>query len=279
MENQVFENGVTLRASRIFNQKTGRCVAVAMDHGVALGAIAGLERIGDLLEQVVRAKPEAVLIGPGTIRKFGHLLLGPGAPVPILAVDFPLFATYPGGDKTDGEVVTISAEEAARLGAEMVKIVMIFGQEKVGSQIQNFSNVAKTIELCHKIGLPVMVEPTTWGLRFEGKNTKDGQLLADMARIAYELGADIVKSDFPDNPPDMKKIAQACPVPVVLLGGAKAPTTKDMLSDVLVCIQNGAAGVTFGRNVWQNPEIPKFMKAIQKVVHDEDLPGALAVLK
>jgi class I fructose-bisphosphate aldolase len=279
MEKQLFENGVSIRTSRLFNEKTGRCVAVAMDHGVALGAVTGLERIGERLAQVLSAKPEAVLIGPGTIRKFGYMLMGRDAPASILAIDFPLFSIYPGGDKIDGQVPSISAEEASRLGAEMVKICMIFGQEKVGSQIQNFSNVAQTIEACHRIGLPVMVEPTTWGLRFEGKNIKDGKLLTDMARIAYEVGADIVKSDFPDNPRDMEKIAQACPVPVVLLGGGKSPNIESMLSDVLICMQNGAAGVTFGRNVWQHPDICKVVKAIQKVVHEEDLPGALAVLK
>jgi DhnA family fructose-bisphosphate aldolase class Ia len=279
MEIKPFENGVSIRTSRIFNEKTGRCVAIAMDHGVSLGAVYGLERIGERLEEVIREKPEAVLVGPGTIRKYGYLLLGRGAPAPILAVDFPLFAIYPGGDKIDGQVTTISAEEAARLGAEMVKICMIFGQEKVGSEIQNFSYVAKTIEACHKIGLPVMVEPTTWGLRFEGKNIKDSKLLADMARIAYELGADIVKSDFPENPEDMKKISRACPVPIVLLGGGKSAKTENMLSDVHICIQNGAAGVTFGRNVWQHAAIHKIVKAIQKVVHEEDLPGALALLK
>jgi fructose-bisphosphate aldolase, class I len=281
MEKQLFENGVSIRTSKIFNSSTGRCVAVALDHGVALGATTGLERIGERLEQVIAAKPEAVLINPGTIRRHGYLLLGRDAPVPILAVDFPLFAIYPGGDKVDGEVPAISAQEAARLGAEMVKICMIFGQRFVRSQIQNFSNIAKTVEECHKIGLPVMVEPTTWGLRFEGKNIKDSKLLTDMARIAYEVGADIVKSDFPENPRDMEMIARACPVPVVLLGGGKSPKIESMLADVLICIQNGAAGVTFGRNVWQQSQagICSIVQAIQMVVHKEDLHGALAALK
>jgi DhnA family fructose-bisphosphate aldolase class Ia len=124
-----------------------------------------------------------------------------------------------------------------------------------------------------------MVEPTTWGLRLAGKNTKDAKLLTDMARMAYEIGADIVKSDFPENPRDMEKIARSCPVPVVLLGGDKSPSFRDTLADVLVCVQGGAAGVTFGRNVWQHPDICKVVRAIQKVVHDEDLKGAIEELE
>jgi fructose-bisphosphate aldolase, class I len=273
-----FENGISIRSSKIFNPRTDRCVAVAMDHGVALGAVNGLEEIGSRLEQVLAARPDAVLIGPGTIRRYGYLLVGRDAPAAILAVDFPLFGAYPGGDKIDAEVPTISAEEASRLGADMVKIVMIFGQEQVDRQIQNFSHIARTIEQCHRIGLPVMVEPTTWGLRFGGKNTKDGKLLTDMARIAYEVGADIVKSDFPENPRDMEKIARACPVPVVLLGGDKASSFRDTLETVLICVQCGAAGVTFGRNVWQHADTGKIVRAIKKVVHEEDLAGALQEL-
>jgi class I fructose-bisphosphate aldolase len=279
MPAQSFDYGVSIRLSRIFNEKSGRSVVVAVDHGIALGAIAGLESLGERIEQVVSGKPEGVLVNPGAIRRYGHLLAGRCAPAPILAVDFPMFHTYPGGETIDGEVPTISAEEAARLGADMVKICMIFGQEYTRRQMANFEYVARTIEKCHRVGLPVMVEPTTWGLGMEGKETKDAHLLAGMARMAFEIGADVVKSDFPSNPEEMEKIAQACPVPIVLLGGSKSPDTETMLRDVLVCVQRGAAGVTFGRNVWQHPQPQKMIRAIQSIVHDEDLETALQILK
>jgi class I fructose-bisphosphate aldolase len=274
-----FDYGISIRMSRIFNEKSGRSVVVALDHGIALGAIAGLENLGERIEQVMSGKPEGVLLNPGAIRRYGHLLTGREAPAAILAVDFPMFHSYPGGETIDGQVPTISAEEAARLGADMVKICMIFGQEKTSRQIMNFEFVAKTIEKCHRVGLPVMVEPTTWGLGLEGKETKDAHLLAGMARMAFEIGADVVKSDFPNDPYEMKKIAEACPVPIVLLGGSKSLDIETMLRDVLVCMQRGAAGVTFGRNVWQHPEPGKMIRAIQSIVHDEDLETALHIMQ
>ncbi len=111
------------------------------------------------------------------------------------------------------------------------------------------------------------------------KTSRIAKLLADMARMAFELGADIVKSDFPENPREMEKIVQSCPVPIVLLGGSKSPNIQDTLKDVLVCVQSGVSGVTFGRNVWQNPNPYKVIKAFQKIVHEEDLASALEVLK
>lgn len=275
---QSFDFGLSIRTSRIFHPATGRSVIIALDHGVALGAVSGLEDLGGSLEQVIPANPQGILLNPGGIRRYGHLFARRDAPAAIIAADFPLFAHFPGGPQTDGEIATISSEEASRLGADMVKICMIFGHESSERQIKNFSNVAATIESCHRLGIPVMVEPTTWGLAFEGSNVKDSRLLADMARIACEVGADIVKSDFPDPPHEMERIARACTVPIVLLGGGKNPELECMLADLLTCIQNGASGVAFGRNVWQHPEPIKMINAIQKIVHREDLKEAIAVL-
>ncbi len=224
-------------------------------------------------------KPEGVLLNPGGIRRFGNLLVGRDRPAAIVAADFPLFKSHSGGDPTDGAIPTISPEEVARLGADMVKICMIFGQSSTEKMMQNFSFIAQTIENCHRVGLPVMVEPTTWGLRFKKNELKNPQILADMARIAYEIGADVVKTDFPENPEDMTIIAEACPVPIVLLGGGKTDSIADMLKDVLVCIRGGASGIAFGRNVWQHPDPARLVRAIQLVVHDEDLQAAYEVLK
>jgi DhnA family fructose-bisphosphate aldolase class Ia len=156
---------------------------------------------------------------------------------------------------------------------------MIFGQDRVDLMRQNFSFVANSIEACHRVGLPVMVEATTWGLGFTGKKIKGAKLLADLARIAFETGADVVKSDFPEDPGDMEKIANACPAPVVILGGGKTKSIEGVLTDVLGCVQSGAAGVAFGRNVWQYPDPAKFVRAIQLVVHEQDLRGALDSLE
>lgn len=278
MLNHSLDYGLSIRLSRIFHPDTGRSVIIALDHGIAMGSVRGLENLEQRLTQVFAGNPEGVLLNPGAIRRYGHLFTRRNAPAAIVAADFPLFANYPGGDRTEGQVATISAEEAARLGADMVKICMIFGQEKISRQFKNLSFIASTIEDCHRLGLPVMVEPTTWGLRFDGKNTKDSNLLADMARIAFEIGADVVKSDFPDPPEEMEKIAEACPVPIVLLGGGKNESVEDMLKDVLICTQTGASGIAFGRNVWQHPEPAKMIQAIQAIVHEQNYEAALQIL-
>jgi DhnA family fructose-bisphosphate aldolase class Ia len=99
-----------------------------------------------------------------------------------------------------------------------------------------------------------------------------------MARVAAEFGADIVKTDYPENPADFAQVASGCPVPLLALGGSKRPSEEDLLSEVLALMQNGATGVTFGRNVLQGRSPERMVRAIKKVVHHLDLEAALEEL-
>jgi class I fructose-bisphosphate aldolase len=142
----------------------------------------------------------------------------------------------------------------------------------------NFAQTALLVEKCHGLGLPVMLEPTAWGLRFDPKTAKDASVLRDMARVAVEFGADVVKTDYPENPGEFSLIASACPVPLLALGGSKKPNEEDLLKEVLVLMQNGATGVTFGRNVLQGGSPERMVRAIKKVVHHLDLKAAFEEL-
>jgi len=173
----------------------------------------------------------------------------------------------------------VSPEEAIRLGADMVKILLIFGREQPSVQARNFNQTAVLVEKCHGLGLPVMLEPTAWGLRFNAKTAKDAGVLRDMARVAAEFGADVVKTDYPESPTDFAQIASTCPVPLLALGGSKKPSEEKLLREILSLMQNGATGVTFGRNVLQSKSPERLVRAIRKVVHHLDLEAALEELR
>ena len=274
-----WEPGISLRMSRLFDRQSGKSVVIAMDHSAVFGALKGLEDAEGSLEKVVSGHPDGVLLPAGTARRFQNHLLGRGAPALIIALDFPLFFPYPGSDQSvEEQGVMVSPEEAIRLGADMVKILLIFGREQPSVQARNFCQTAMMVEKCHALGLPVMLEPTAWGLRFNPKTAKDTGVLRDMARVAAEFGADIVKTDYPENPADFDQVASGCPVPLLALGGSKKPSEEDLLREVLALMQNGATGVTFGRNVLQGNSPERMVRAIKKVVHHLDLEAALEEL-
>lgn len=271
--------GTSLRLSRLFNDQSGRGVLVAMDHGFG-GAHPGLENPGEALARIIAGGPEGVIITPGTARRYQSFFAGRCAPAMILSIDYVLFHPFPGSpDKVEEQGLVSSVEEALRLGADAIKVLMIFGREEPELQARNFNTVGQIADKCHQLGLPLMIEPTTWGHRFDETTCKQTKVLRDMARIAFEFGADIVKIDYPETPADFAEVIHSCPVPVMVLGGAKKADEAGLLRDVLVITEQGAAGVTFGRNVWQHPTPDRFIRALKSVVHEQDLEAAQVQLQ
>jgi 3-hydroxy-5-phosphonooxypentane-2,4-dione thiolase len=78
------------------------------------------------------------------------------------------------------------------------------------------------------------------------------------------MGADIVKTYFCEN---FEQVASKCPVPIVIAGGPKFDTIKQALEITYNAINQGAAGVDMGRNIWQSEQPLAMMKAIHSIVH------------
>jgi class I fructose-bisphosphate aldolase len=274
MKQSEWEIGKSLRMSRLFDRDSGHSVIVAMDHSFG-GAHKGFEDPGKTLENVMTGEPDGIILTPGTSRKFQSHFAGRGAPAMIVSIDYVLFHSFPGSDEAieeQGMVTTV--EEALRLGADGIKVLMIFGRKDPSIQARNFDTIGKVVEKAHQWGLPVMIEPTTWGHKIDQTVAKKTNLLRDIARIAFEFGADIVKVDTPENPAEFKSVSEACPVPILVLGGAKRTDTMGMLREVAEIMTQGASGVTFGRNIWQHPQPERIIRALKRVVYLGDLENA-----
>jgi DhnA family fructose-bisphosphate aldolase class Ia len=96
---------------------------------------------------------------------------------------------------------------------------------------------------------------------------KDPDLLAYCCRIAAELGADAIKTEYTGDPETMAAVIEECPVPVLTLGGAKGGSEEDVLENARGAIEAGARGLIFGRNVWQADDPAKMSASLREVVH------------
>ena len=83
-------------------------------------------------------------------------------------------------------------------------------------------------------------------------------------RIVAEMGVQIVKTY---NCEHFDEIVAACPVPIVVAGGKKLPEAE-ALTLAYDVIQNGAAGVDMGRNIFQSTHPAEMAQAVRKVVHE-----------
>ncbi len=69
----------------------------------------------------------------------------------------------------------------------------------------------------------------------------------------------MIKTDYAGDPDSMQRIVDNCPVPIVVLGGSRCSSEEQALEVIRGAIAGGAAGVLFGRNVFQSADIGSFL--------------------
>ncbi|HID29321.1 MAG TPA: 3-hydroxy-5-phosphonooxypentane-2,4-dione thiolase LsrF, partial [Desulfobacterales bacterium] len=150
-----------------------------------------------------------------------------------------------------------------RLNVAAVGISIFVGSDY---EKETLESLALLVNDCEDYGIPVMAV-TAVGKELERRTAR---YLALSCRIAAELGAKIVKTYYCDE--NFDKVTNGCPVPVVIAGGPKCETEKEVFEFVYDGIQKGAIGVNLGRNVWQNPHPVAMMRALNGVIHDHLTP-------
>ena len=166
----------------------------------------------------------------------------------------------PAADDTSNLLYT--AEQAMVLGADAV-IIMAFS----GSHDEHVSlaRVAHLSAECEKIGLVLIAEsiPGGWGqeVPWTAENVAKG------ARIAVELGADMIKTMCPGPTDEFAGVVEACGAPVVALGGPKMDNEDDVVEMASGVVSAGAAGVAIGRNVWGSEDLKNMVPRLLQAVH------------
>ncbi|WP_036226422.1 class I fructose-bisphosphate aldolase [Mesoaciditoga lauensis] len=257
------------RISKLLNSKSGKSVVIPIDHGLVMGNITGLSNPIETLKKLIELKIDATLMSPGLAKITLELFASKDAPARILTMDIPLMSTIPG---ETGEVIgheTISTVEfAIKYGFDSVKVLLPWG-EKENVQMESIRVVSRLATECDKWQLPLMVEPVLWGNAVPKEKKKDPTLIEHAARMALELGADILKIPYTGNQQEFKDLINSLRVPIFILGGPKMNEVIDTLKVAEESVRAGAKGVVFGRNVWQNSQMEMIIKSLQMIVHDD----------
>lgn len=245
--------GMQDRLARIFQPKSGRTVMLAFDHGYFQGPATGLERL-DLTIRPLLPHTDVMMCTRGALR----------ATVPADSRK-PLVLRCSGGmsilTELSNEMVTVDIADAIRLNASALTAQIYIGAK---FEHQSIGNVITLIDAGNSYGIPTMAVTGV------GKDmARDARYFGLATRIAAELGAHIVKSYFVED--GFEKIAAACPVPIVIAGGKKLPEFQ-ALEMAYRAIDQGAAGVDMGRNIFQSDCPLAMIMAVRAVVHDLEKP-------
>lgn len=250
-------DGKLWRMQRIFSSD-GHAVIIPIDHGVALGEIEGLRDPMGTLNRYLTLPIDGVLLTYGLNATSGMAFAGRDAPARILTAD----SFYGEGADLHYEVL-VGADTAEREGFDAVKVIFFWDQSNHG-RMNTVRQISNLISQAHQLAMPVMVEPT-----FLDKTRALSLSLGDAVRVAYEIGADILKVPFPGSFDILEKWVRSYHVPFLMLGGNAVASGDQVVDLVSHAMQVGVSGIVMGRNVWNRPgcEGIDLMQRLLSVVH------------
>lgn len=240
--------GMQHRLSRIFAQD-GRTVMLAFDHGYFQGPTSGLERI-DLNVVPLAEKVDALMATRGVYRSLVPAHLNKA-----------LVVRASGGPSVlkelSNERIAMNIEDAVRVDAAAVAVQVFVGGE---GETQSVHNMTRLVDDGLRAGIPVL------GVTAVGREiSRDARYLGLATRMIAELGAQLVKTYYCEE--DFAKVTSACPVPIIVAGGKKISSAA-ALSMARRAVDEGAAGVDMGRNIFQRENPTAMVAAVDAVVHD-----------
>ena len=249
-----YDWGMQNRLARTFRPSTGRTVMLAIDHGYFLGPTTGLERV-DI--DIVPLLPyvDALFCTRGILRSV----------IPAASA-IPLVLRASGGPsilrELSDEEIAVDVEDALRLNTSGVGVQIFIGGT---NETKSVHNMTRLVDAGLRYGLPVL------GVTAVGKDmVRDARYFRLATRVAAELGAQVVKTYYVTE--GFETVTASCPVPIVMAGGKKLPEI-DALTMAYRAIQEGAAGVDMGRNIFQSDAPLAMLQAVGMVVHEDMPPG------
>jgi predicted phospho-2-dehydro-3-deoxyheptonate aldolase len=247
--------GKEIRLERIMDRNTGKTIIVPMDHGVSNGPIEGLIDLDRAVNLMAEGGANAVL-GHVGLALHGHRRGGRD-----VGLILHLSASTSIGPDPNDKVLVNTVTHALRMGADAVSMHVNIGADSEARMLSDLGRIA--IE-CMEWGMPLLAMMYPRGRNIENEHQVEHVSLS--ARVAAELGADIVKTVYTGDPDSFREVTRGCPVPVVVAGGSK---TSDLATLELIegAMDGGAAGISVGRNAFQHPDPDRFLKAAALIVH------------
>ena len=254
--------GKAMRMKRVIDT-AGVSVICALDHGMTAPTF--LEPLADIEQRT----KEAVAGGANVIMMSkGMIGQAVDAFSPTTSLALLLSASANPGEARPAVIQIAQVEEASRLGADAVVLFTALGGENEAAMIRILSEVGRESAL---LGVPLIAEaefPTTYASVEELSERYGFEYLRRSVRLCAELGADIVKTNWPGDEDAFGKLVRAVNgVPVVLAGGSRVEDAE-LLRRMECAMQAGAIGCSVGRNIFMHRSPEAITRALSRVIRD-----------
>lgn len=258
-------DGKIRRLSRIFNSD-GKTIIVPVDDSLIFGPFNGLHNIKDKLKSIIDGQPDAILAHQGVF----HNDIETNSIGRIMNVS----ASTVNSNHTK-KIIVSSVEQSIRMDADCIAVHINVTSKYEAQMLSDFGSVVTEAE---RYGIPVLA------IIYPRKENQDGiddnyddlkkkhiedytKLLCHCVRIAKDMGASIIKTQYSGDGASFGKVVEAAfPIPVVIAGGEYQEAQK-MLIIAEEAIKCGCKGISYGRNVFSRTDSKKMIQAISDIVH------------
>jgi possible fructose-bisphosphate aldolase len=249
--------GKEIRLKRLMPTEDGKYFGLTVDHAMGRGVMKGLDTIDDTIAKMVAGGPNAITMHKG----IAEHCFAPYAGKTCLVLKLTTFGVY----HYESDVQVASVEEAIAMGADAVSVGCILGGD---NQEQQIAMLGRISEEAHRNGMPLISHIYPRGNHITGDDQRSVENVMYAARTAAELGVDLVKTTYTGDPESFARVVQAAPPRVAIAGGNGCKTAQDFIQMTRDVMDAGAAGVTYGRFVFQYPHVTPLVKTLGQVVHN-----------
>lgn len=262
----VYKTGKIIRLSRILGKE--KTIIVPMDDSLTVGPFDGLYDIGGMVEKISNSKANAMLIYRGTFEQSINKLKGKAAILNLSSSTIHSMPTY--------KRIINDVKQALIMGFDGVAIHINVTSDYEGEMLQEFGKIS---EACNYYDMPLMAIMYPRGESGSVVNNyyelkkkspeKYKELVMHCVRIAVELGADIIKTQYTGSVESFRDVIHVAEGIPVLIAGSEFTDEKMVLNNAQEAILSGAQGVCFGRNIFnrENPSeiIEKLYYTMNKI--------------
>ncbi|BCU69381.1 class I fructose-bisphosphate aldolase [Stygiolobus caldivivus] len=270
--------GLEIRMKKLFERN--RAFVVALDHGLVMGPLKGLEKIAEVAKKIANRGPDALQMTPAMVRLLKENFFSRSSPMLIARLDTAnvwrqKYRKYESGYYS----AVYSIRDAIEAGADAVVTYLVVGYGEDQVEGVNIDYLSALRREANDYGIPFIIEPL-FVSPDNPDSVKDPELVKYVTRLASEIGADILKVDYTGTKESFRDVVNYAFAPILIRGGPKTNTNEEFLKMLKDALDAGAKGITVGRNLWQSEYPERLATAISYLVHDnKDLGEILKVLE
>ncbi len=254
-------SGIDLRIRKLFRGKK-HLVISALDHVVEYGDQPGIEDAETAIRSCMGT--DALLMPRYMLKRYGHLMAAPDAPMPVIRINWTSGFYYPLDYRGGFTEIAATVEQAVEAGGEMVICSLFLENGNEQMEARNVALFSEVVRQKDILGIPLIGECYV----VEHKDITPDQIHAKVKRVTRvmaELGADLIKCFFTHK---FSEVVGNLPVPAFTIGAEKLDNDLDVLKKAQISVQNGADGIIFGRNIFMANDSVRLIQALNSVMND-----------